>query len=297
MASTSLRSSRQWLPKPRLGRDVSPAGGRKPVRPPRGGLFCSFCGKLESEVPKLIAGQKAYICTECVALCVEVHAAENIALPLPGATATAATPVPIVPGAPPVPVAALPALALDAIVPAAASTEPGAPPMGRLNADWRADYIEDATSKETDGPVSGGAEQCVFCAILGSGRPDNETHILDRGDSVMTILNAYPYTSGHAMVMPLRHVSDLSDLTDSERTELWADIIHLAEVIKRAYKPEGLNVGINLGRAAGAGIPGHLHVHVVPRWNGDTNFMTSIAETRVVPESLDRTWAKLIAKW
>ena len=270
---------------------MSPAGGRKPVRPPRGGLYCSFCGKAESQVPKLIAGEKAFICTECVALCVEVHVVENIALPvpLPGAA------TPVVPDAPPVPVAAS---APDVyVVPLPALFEPGAPPMGRLNADWRADYIEDATAKESSGPVSSQRDECVFCAILAGGLPDDETHILDRGDSVLTILNAYPYTSGHAMVMPLRHVSDLSELTNAERTELWADIIHLTEVIKRAYKPEGLNVGINLGRAAGAGIPGHLHVHVVPRWNGDTNFMTSIAETRVVPESLDRTWAKLIAKW
>lgn len=277
---------------------MSPAGGRKPVRPPRGGLYCSFCGKSESEVAKLIAGEKAFICTECVALCVEVHVAENIALPLALPGAVMAAPVPVgVPAPVPAPPLSGPVAAAAVVGTTPSIASPTAPPMGRLNADWRADYIEDATAKETTGPVSRDGDECIFCAILAGGRPDNETHILDRGTSVMTILNAYPYTSGHAMVMPLRHVSDLSELTDDERAELWADIIHLTEVIKRAYKPQGLNVGINLGRAAGAGIPGHLHVHVVPRWNGDTNFMTSIAETRVVPESLDRTWAKLIAKW
>lgn len=173
--------------------------------------------------------------------------------------------------------------------------------MGRLNADWRGTYIEEATAQEREDTALGAAQadaaRCVFCSLLTSGRPDRETHIVHRGAAVFSILNAYPYTSGHAMVMPIRHVSGLSDLDGTEQTELWSELIHLTEVAKRAYDPEGLNVGINLGRAAGAGIPGHLHIHCVPRWNGDTNFMTAIAETRVVPESLDRTWTKLVAAW
>ena len=247
-------------------------------------------------MPKLIAGRNAYICTDCVSLCVAIHVEENVTIAVP------VTPGPVLPGASPgiaVQVVTSPAPVGPAVLPTSPTT--GKPPMGRLHADWRADYIEDATAQQgrddSEGRPPGDADQCVFCAILADRRPDNELHILDRGESVMTILNAYPYTSGHAMVMPLRHVRDLSELSEAERTELWADVIHLTEVIQRAYKPEGLNVGINLGRAAGAGIPGHLHVHVVPRWNGDTNFMTAVGETRVVPESLDRTWAKLVAKW
>ena len=178
---------------------------------------------------------------------------------------------------------------------------PDRPPMGRLNADWRGTYIEEATAQERDSTAGRAAHadagRCVFCSLLTSDRPDRETHIVHRGVAVFSILNAYPYTSGHAMVMPNRHVSDLSELEAAEQAELWTELIRLTEVVKRAYDPEGLNVGINLGRAAGAGIPGHLHIHCGPRWNGDTNFMTAIAETRVVPESLDRTWTKLVAAW
>ena len=173
--------------------------------------------------------------------------------------------------------------------------------MGRLNADWRGDYIESATALEradrASGQASGDEARCVFCSLLTGGRPDRETRVVHRGAAVFSILNAYPYTSGHSMVMPLRHVAGLSDLDDTERAEMWTELIRLTEVIQRAYDPEGLNVGINLGRAAGAGVPGHLHIHAVPRWNGDTNFMTAVAEARVVPESLDRTWAKLVAAW
>jgi ATP adenylyltransferase len=175
------------------------------------------------------------------------------------------------------------------------------PAMGRLSADWRGDYIESATARDRLRAARGLAPdaevRCVFCAMLAGGRPDAETHIVHRGTTVFSILNAYPYTSGHAMVMPVRHVSGLSDLDAAERIEIWTELIHLTEVIDRAYGPEGVNVGINLGKAAGAGIPGHLHIHAVPRWNGDTNFMTAVAEMRVVPESLERTWAKLVANW
>ena len=114
---------------------------------------------------------------------------------------------------------------------------------------------------------------------------------------VIGLLNAYPYTSGHLMVMPVRHVADLEELTADESAALWAAATDAVRAIKAAYRPEGINLGLNLGRAAGAGVPGHLHVHVVPRWNGDTNFMTTVAETRVLPESLGETDAKLRAAW
>ena len=97
--------------------------------------------------------------------------------------------------------------------------------------------------------------------------------------------------------MPTRHVGEISGLSVEEYEALFLLLRHATEAIGRAYSPEGMNVGMNLGRAAGAGIPGHLHAHVLPRWNGDTNFMTAVAETRVVPETLDRTWAKLRAAW
>jgi ATP adenylyltransferase len=133
----------------------------------------------------------------------------------------------------------------------------------------------------------------VFCRILGSGAPDDATYILWRDELTMAILNAYPYTSGHLMVMPVRHVGSLAGLTDAEADGVFAGVRRAAAAVEAAYEPEGMNVGINLGKAGGAGIPGHLHVHVVPRWNGDTNFMTAVAETRVLPESLQTTWSRI----
>ncbi len=118
-----------------------------------------------------------------------------------------------------------------------------------------------------------------------------------RGETTFAILNRYPYTSGHVLVMPYREVGDLETLTAAEHTELFATIVTTVTAIKTAYSPQGVNVGFNLGEAAGAGVPTHLHGHVLPRWNADSNFMTAVAETRVLPESLDRTWERLRAVW
>jgi len=164
--------------------------------------------------------------------------------------------------------------------------------LDRLWAGWRSEYS--AGAQQVDSGDHGG---CVFCRILGSGQPDEETYVVHRGPRAAVLLNAYPYTSGHVMAMPLRHAADLDDLDDDEADELWALIRQATGAVRRAYRPEGLNVGANLGKAAGAGVPGHLHVHVLPRWAGDTNFITSIAEARVMPEALGATWAKVRATW
>lgn len=161
--------------------------------------------------------------------------------------------------------------------------------LDRLWAGWRTEYVTAAST-----PVDGA---CVFCGILDSGLPDDETYVLWRGERTFAILNAFPYTSGHLMVMPLRHVAGLDELDDDEAHELFGALRRATAAVEEAYQPEGFNVGANLGRAGGAGIPGHLHLHVLPRWAGDTNFMTSIAETRVLPESLATTWAKLKEAW
>lgn len=159
--------------------------------------------------------------------------------------------------------------------------------LDHLWAAWRRHYIDTATDDEQDG------DACVFCRIQDSGAPDEETFVLWRGEHCLAILNAYPYTSGHLMVMPQRHVASLEDLGDGEAAELF-DVLRRAVVaVKTAYGPDGLNVGANLGRAAGAGIPGHLHLHVLPRWAGDTNFMTAVAGARVLPEGLADSWRKL----
>jgi ATP adenylyltransferase len=141
--------------------------------------------------------------------------------------------------------------------------------------------------------VSGGGEspECVFC-----GAPDDESAaplVLVRGATCFVILNLFPYNNGHLMVVPRRHVGTLADTTAEERSELM-ELTRVAEIaLTEAYGPHGMNMGVNLGKPAGAGVPGHLHIHVVPRWNGDTNFMTVVGQTRVLPEELPATGDKL----
>jgi len=163
--------------------------------------------------------------------------------------------------------------------------------MDRMWAGWRSTYVAAAGN----GALAG--EGSIFRRILDSGLSDAETHVVWRGDLVFAILNAYPYTSGHLLVMPYREVGELEDLTGEEAAELWPAVRDAVVAVKAAYAPQGVNVGLNLGEAAGAGIPSHLHVHVLPRWNADSNFMTSVAEARVLPETLDDSWAKLRAAW
>ena len=166
--------------------------------------------------------------------------------------------------------------------------------LSRLWAGWRGSYIEEATADERAGTTAPEhRDRCPFCRILESGLPDEETYIVWRGGSVFAILNAYPYATGHLLVLPYRHVGELHALSGEEADELWRAAQIGAAAVKAAYTPDGLNIGANLGRAAGAGVPGHLHMHVVPRWNGDTNFMTTTAETRVMPEPLAATWRRL----
>jgi ATP adenylyltransferase len=157
--------------------------------------------------------------------------------------------------------------------------------LERVWAGWRSAYL-----------LGSSEEGCVLCRLLADG-DDAERYVVWRGQRTAAVLNAYPYTSGHLMVAPCRHVGDLEDLDADEASELWAAVSAAVRAIKAAYRPEGLNVGMNLGRAAGAGVPGHLHVHVLPRWNGDTNFMTTVAEARVLPEPLSDSWAKLRQAW
>jgi diadenosine tetraphosphate (Ap4A) HIT family hydrolase len=171
-------------------------------------------------------------------------------------------------------------------------TRPGAAgAMERLWAGWRSSYVAAAGN----GALAG--EGSLFQRILALGLPDEESHVVWRGDEVFAILNAYPYTSGHLLVMPYREVGELEDLTPSEAAAMWGAVQDAVVAVKSAYQPHGVNVGLNLGEAAGAGVPSHLHVHVLPRWNADSNFMTAVAEVRVLPESLSESWAKLRAAW
>jgi ATP adenylyltransferase len=145
------------------------------------------------------------------------------------------------------------------------------------------EYIE-APHREEDG--------CIFCEKLAAG-DDEEAYILERSGTAFVILNAYPYNPGHLMVAPVRHVGEMEDLSASELADISALLQRSIGALKEATRPDGFNVGLNLGRVAGAGILGHVHWHVVPRWNGDTNFMTVLGDVRVLPEALAATYAKL----
>jgi ATP adenylyltransferase len=147
-------------------------------------------------------------------------------------------------------------------------------------APWRSVYV--------GGSHEGG---CVFCQKLQSDE-DEANLVLLRGDKTIVLMNLYPYNNGHLLIMPKRHVADIENLITEEAAELFLMTQKMVKVL-RVFNPEGFNVGVNIGKAAGAGVPGHFHIHVVPRWGGDTNFMPVIGNVRVISESLDVTFKKL----
>jgi len=157
--------------------------------------------------------------------------------------------------------------------------------MERLWTPWRMEYIKSATTDDEP-------EGCIFCDLPGSG-DDERTLILTRRARAFVILNRYPYNPGHLMVAPFRHVGDLAELEDQELTETVVLVRESVRALRDEWEPNGFNVGMNLGRVAGAGVPGHLHWHVVPRWHGDSNFMPVIGQTKVLPELLEETYRKL----
>ena len=153
--------------------------------------------------------------------------------------------------------------------------------MEHLWAPWRAKLFENSKY-----------EGCIFCELPKTG-DDEKTLILYRGETAFIIMNAYPYASGHLMVVPFRHVGRLAELTPEERTEIMELTAKCETTLTEVMNPEGFNVGFNLGRSAGAGVDKHLHCHIVPRWVGDTNFMPMLGETRVINEALEATYKKL----
>jgi ATP adenylyltransferase len=154
--------------------------------------------------------------------------------------------------------------------------------MDYLWTPWRYRYIADASKDD----------RCIFCDALGA-EDDRSTLIVLRGVKNFIILNRYPYTSGHVMVVPYEHVADLRAVDPATLAEMMALTQRVQSALARMYRPEGYNLGMNLGRAAGAGVIGHLHLHVLPRWGGDANFMTVVGETRVEPEDLATTYERL----
>ena len=155
----------------------------------------------------------------------------------------------------------------------------------QLWAPWRMEYVQ-------GGADAGG---CVFCDAAAD--PDRSGLIVHRGERAYVLMNLYPYSNGHVMVAPYRHLAGPGDLDGAERTEMWSLLDGSLRALTVAMAPHGFNAGINLGRVAGAGVEGHLHLHVVPRWNGDTNFMPVLADVKVMPEHVTRTAAKLREAW
>lgn len=186
--------------------------------------------------------------------------------------------------------------------------------MDRLWTPWRYAYITGTKGQGRSGvpeelagwPGDGvpDAEECVFCNLLqavewgsrgaiGVDASERAGHVVLRLSSCFVILNAFPYSSGHLLVVPHRHTDSLARLSPAEAEELIHVAQRLETVLQEVYRPDGINLGMNLGEAAGAGVAGHVHLHVLPRWFGDTNFMTTTAETRVLPETLDVTWSRI----
>ena len=162
--------------------------------------------------------------------------------------------------------------------------------METMWAPWRSEYIN--KNNDPDKPKN----VCVFCDALTT-TDDRERHIIYRGEYAFVILNKFPYNNGHMLVMPKRHISRPDMMTDAERYEMMNLIVKAQSVLYQVYNPHGVNIGANIGEAAGAGIAQHMHFHVLPRWNADSNFMTTVANTRVIPESLEDTWTKIRNAW
>ena len=163
--------------------------------------------------------------------------------------------------------------------------------LERIWNGWRADYVVHGQGAQKK------SDQSVFTQILNSDMSDEQCYIVHRGEKVFAIMNAFPYTSGHLLVVPYREVAELEDLSQAETSELWATVTDAVKVLKSVYKPEAMNVGINLGAAAGGSIAQHLHVHIVGRWGGDTNFMVTTANTKILPEALDVSADRIRKAW
>ncbi|MGH9941152.1 MAG: HIT family protein [Pyrinomonadaceae bacterium] len=165
--------------------------------------------------------------------------------------------------------------------------------MDRLWTPWRYQYITGESGEKTNEAAD---NACVFCALAGDDAHDERNFVLHRACFNFVVLNLYPYTSGHLMVVPFQHTADL-DAAPKETTDELMDLTKRCQTaLREVYRPQGFNLGMNLGRAAGAGVAGHIHLHVLPRWGGDANFMSTIGETRVLPEDLQTTYQRLSGK-
>ena len=162
---------------------------------------------------------------------------------------------------------------------------------------WRSEYVAGLGSGDGEGRGRNGSGPSIFRKILDSGLSDDETFIIHRSERVFTIMNSFPYAAGHVLVLPYRQVAEISDLDSDEFGELWTEVQRAVDVLRTTLEPDGFNIGINLGAASGGSVSEHLHVHVVPRWFGDSNFMVSTASVKAIPEALDVTASRLRSAW
>ncbi len=156
--------------------------------------------------------------------------------------------------------------------------------MDHLWSPWRYRYVTSATSDDA----------CLFCRIAMESK-DRENYVLRRASRNFVMLNRYPYTSGHLMIAPYAHVATLEDADPETLAEMMSLTREMEIALRKLYKPGGLNIGLNIGKSAGAGVAGHIHMHALPRWSGDVNFMTAIGETRVLPEDLETTYERMMS--
>lgn len=154
-----------------------------------------------------------------------------------------------------------------------------------IEAPWRIGYIRKLPTE--------GEPACFLCEAWGKPDEDTARLVLHRSATGMILMNRYPYSNGHLMVVPGEHVSDLSDMSPEGRAELMEQIVLAERVIDATMNPQGINIGFNIGRAAGAGLPGHLHAHLVPRWGGDTNFMHVVGQVRVIPQAMEEVYGEM----
>lgn len=155
--------------------------------------------------------------------------------------------------------------------------------MDKLWAPWRSGYLVSLNKKQ---------KGCVFCRMK-QRKEDTKNFVFKRTKHCLAVLNIYPYNNGHVMVVPSRHVNDLAKMTDEEKQDLFGLVESTKLILDKVLKPEGYNIGMNLGRVAGAGFPGHLHIHIVPRWSGDMNFMPAVCDTKVISQSLQTLYERL----
>lgn len=157
--------------------------------------------------------------------------------------------------------------------------------MERIWAPWRLEYVAAGCDKKSDG--------CLFCNKFSS-KDDQRNFVVKRSENAFIMLNIFPYNNGHLMIAPARHVADIEELSKAEKEEMFDLLVEAKVMLKSVLNPDGFNIGINCGDIAGAGIADHIHIHIVPRWKGDTNFMPVLSDTRVIPQSLNSLYEKLM---